>query len=241
MARRVDINISSETESHWVSATDLMSGLMLVFMLIAISYMINSSEERDRMREVAVKWAQTKDDIYKSLNDEFAGDLKKWHAEIERESLTIRFKEPTILFQSGQSRLTPRFCGILCDFFPRYLRVLKQYDENISEIRIEGHTSTEWSSTVSDDEAYINNMILSQERTIRVLMYCLANTKNKELHAWGERVIIGSGMSSSRTIQINNKEDRNASRRVEFRVRTNADEKLTQIYKELQPTKKINK
>ena len=59
------------------------------------------------------------------------------------------------------------------DFFPRYVAVLSsaEWRDEISEIRIEGHTSSEWEGQTAGDEKYINNAELSQKRSYQVLNY----------------------------------------------------------------------
>ncbi|MBU1340434.1 MAG: hypothetical protein KKE44_04550 [Proteobacteria bacterium] len=64
------------------------------------------------------------------------------------------------------------------------------------------------------------------------MIFCLKNTKDKTACEWGKSLLMASGMSSSRLIKdLNDIEDKNASRRVEFRVRTKADENLSLILK----------
>ena len=55
--------------------------------------------------------------------------------------------------------------------FPRYLNVLTQFRDSIDEVRIEGHTSSLWNHRSTPEEAYFNNMALSQGRTRAVLEY----------------------------------------------------------------------
>jgi outer membrane protein OmpA-like peptidoglycan-associated protein len=223
------IDVTVQSESHWTSATDLMSGLMLIFMFIAVVYMINTSSERDEMRKVAKEWAQTKHNIYKALETEFKDDLPKWNAEIEKKTLLVRFREPKVLFKSNSSALTAKFMDILSNFFPRYIKVLNEFKDSISEIRIEGHTSSEWNESTTGLDAYFKNMELSQDRTRTVLEYCLPKATSKNAMQWAKDLLIAAGMSSSRLVMINHKEDCKSSRRVEFRVRTKADEKLSLI------------
>ena len=45
---------------------------------------------------------------YEAL-EEFRADLSAWNAEIEKETLTIRFLSPEILFESGKADLTLDF------------------------------------------------------------------------------------------------------------------------------------
>ena len=217
------VAIRTTTDSAWVSATDLMAGLMIVFMFISIAFMKNVSN-------IAEDWAKTKDEIYTALQHEFHDDLPKWNAEIEKETLIVRFKEPTVLFAQGRAKLTDRFEEILRDFFPRYTRVLHSYAEEISEIRIEGHTSSEWDET--EIGAYFENLNLSQERSMEVLVFSLSRLPTKAQHyEWTRGLLVAAGFSSSKLVvdAATGVEDVDASRRVEFRVRTNAEEKLTQI------------
>ena len=47
---------SSEDGDHWISISDMMSGLMMVFLFIAISYMINVVREKDKIKEIAITY-----------------------------------------------------------------------------------------------------------------------------------------------------------------------------------------
>ncbi len=121
---------------------------------------------------------------------------------------------------------------ILKEFFPRYLRILSgpKYVKNITEIRIEGHTSSEWSEEVSQEEAYILNMELSQCRTRRVLQYVLQIPEITEKKDWLKQYLTANGLSSSKLIpNSDGTENKKESRRVEFRVRTNAEEQLDKL------------
>ena len=42
-------------EENWISVSDMMAGLMMVFLFIAISYMIQINKEKDKAISVAVK------------------------------------------------------------------------------------------------------------------------------------------------------------------------------------------
>lgn len=235
--KKLDIKVQAET--HWSSATDLMSGLMLIFLFIAVVYMIDSSNERDEMRKVAEDWAKMKHDIYTALLIEFKDDLLVWNADIEENTLIVRFKEPRVLFESNSSVLTDKFKEILASFFPRYINVLRVFNESISEIRIEGHTSSEWNKITIGTSAYFKNMELSQDRTRSVLEFCLPRTNYDGASRWAKDNLIAAGMSSSRLIMRDSKEDSQASRRVEFRVRTKADEKLSLILEKAEDLEKI--
>ncbi len=224
-----------------------MTGLMMVFMLIAIVFMIQvqaeakktdelkerAEEQAARMRQIAVIYSDLREKLHNDLLAEFQNDLPKWGAELDRD-LSIRFKEPEVLFASGKSEISSRFKDILSDFFPRYLRILSgpTYRESIEEVRIEGHTSSNWIIATSPDNAYMLNMALSQERTRSVLQYVLFMPRSSDLQTWLIARLTANGLSSSK-LRFNpeGSENPEASRRVEFRVRTNADTRLTEVLK----------
>ena len=166
---------SSKDDHNWISISDMMSGLMMVFLFIAVSYMLNVLKEKNKIKEIAVTYNKLQNSLYEDLYAEFKNDLSKWNAVIDRQSLSVRFEEPDVLFEQGSSVLRLKFVEILDDFFPRYIRILtnEKYRNEIDEIRIEGHTSSEWSEFALPDIAYINNMRLSQDRTRSVLEYVI--------------------------------------------------------------------
>ena len=67
-------------ENHWMSISDLMSGLMIVFMFVAIAFMIQVQEQNREMNETINQYAKIKHEIYLDLYEEFKGDLPNWDA-----------------------------------------------------------------------------------------------------------------------------------------------------------------
>lgn len=217
-----------ETEEHWITVSDLMSGLMVFFLFIAITYMRPLINERNTVKEIAVTWDETETKLYDALSMEFARDLPLWNAEIDKSTLAVRFKSPEVLFAAARSDIRPEFQSILASFFPRYLRVLESFHDSIEEVRIEGHTSSDWGG-VSGQEAYFRNMALSQERTRAVLEFGLSLPTVTKYRDWAIQHITANGLSSGRLIMTEGKEDPEKSRRVEFRVRTNAEREIVRI------------
>lgn len=186
--------------SNWASLSDIMTGLMVIFLFIAIAYMVEAEKkqaERDLMFE---EFKATKEELYHELDSVFQDDFREWQVELDND-LSIKFTNPEILFQSGKSRIRTKFRIILDSFFPRYLDIVMQekYQGKIAEIRIEGHTdpvpvsrrrrksrrsSNEISDTIIldqniieeentrfDRDDYISNVELSQDRAREVLKH----------------------------------------------------------------------
>lgn len=204
-----------------LSVGDLMAGLLFIFVLLLMGALLQVQEKAEKDKELADRYDNTKTHLYIDLLAEFKKDLAVWGADIDS-TLSIRFQEPSMLFDEAQSDLKPKFKEILDDFFPRYISVLNKskYRDNIKEIRIEGHTNS--------NGDYFSNMELSQDRTRSVLQYCMG-LMNPEEREWLRGVITANGLSSSHLIYRNGVEDKDLSRRVEFRIRTNAEEILEEI------------
>jgi outer membrane protein OmpA-like peptidoglycan-associated protein len=229
--------------NYWISLSDMMTGLMVIFMFIAISYILqvkNKQKERDQILE---DFKNTKISLFIDLKTEFEEDFKenKWHAVLD-EDLSIKFLNEEVLFDYNMAEIKPEFMEILDDFFPRYLKILlsEKYKENIAEVRIEGHTDSRGD--------YIYNVFLSQSRTANVLKYLLfgensiyselPKDENDLVRFW----LTANGYSYGRTIDDNHEytldsgksENREKSRRVEFRIITKSDEVIRQILKKME-------
>ena len=146
--------------------------------------------------------------LYKELREEFEGTPAKkaqfrteWQGHLDMETVSIRFQQP---FPQGEATVPNTFESILREFFPRYVAILtkSEYRNDIAEIRIEGHTSSEWFVQVTGDTAYINNMELSQNRARNVLRYVLriGQSEVTQNRAWLKKKLIANGLSSSQLL-----------------------------------------
>ncbi|MDR1741821.1 MAG: OmpA family protein [Synergistaceae bacterium] len=221
-------------DDPWSSVSDLMSGLMIIFMFVAIAYMTSVQQGKKKIENIVILWDKTQEAIYRDLYNEFKDDLPKWRASLNKETLSIRFEEPSVYFETGSDILKDEFKKILKEFFPRYLNRLRKHRENIAEVRIEGHTSSEWVDAKNELDAYFRNMELSQSRTRSVLQYCLTLPAVSYDIPWMRDTITANGLSSSKPILTSDgREDKSQSRRVEFRVRTDAEKRIVTILEEI--------
>ena len=232
-----------KSAKEWISISDMMTGLMMVFLFISVLYMNQvqkdsaervkqSKESIKQIDKITKKYKNHKEIIAKRINKEFQHDLKKWNAIIPKDnSLTIRFLSPDIMFNAGSSIIKKEFKNILSDFCPRYFKILYELRKEINEVKIEGHTSTEWWGALSKKDAYFKNMKLSQDRTRSVLQYCvmLKNTE-RSTNKWMMKILTANGLSSSRPICTNDTvKCRNLRRRVEFRISVNEVDVLNAV------------
>ena len=302
------------SSQHWLTISDLMLGLMIIFIFIAISFMRSTYLEKEKVKKIEIQYEELilkdksldeairelneikeKNDIlqlekdkltkklaqldnfnavldekekisqeltqirgiaeayqnnqlaiYEALKKAFPDDElseDKLNAEIDKETLTFIFKSSDSLFDNASANLKEKYKQALTVFFPKYIQAVLPYKDSISEIRIEGHTSSEWNVfpkeiknkdiDVKDLYGYFGNMNLSQDRTNSVLNYVLNDLRTEipnEYRKWLRDHTAAVGLSSSKPIlDENGNEDKNKSRRVTFRIITNADSKIQQI------------
>jgi outer membrane protein OmpA-like peptidoglycan-associated protein len=231
--------MSSKKDSHWIPLADLMTVLMVIFLFMAISYMVVIKKKQNDQNKIFKEYEETKIGLYQDLDSTFRNDFKRWNLKLDRD-LSIKFTNPQVLFAEGSSDISPYFQSVLSEFLPKYLSVVMQdkYKTKIAEIRIEGHTNTKPINRTADP--YIDNMELSQNRARNVLAYlrtqdCFTTLdidKKEMLQYW----ITANGLSFGRTVDardnlsIFSKQqiDNDKSRRVEFRIVTTSDEIIKQ-------------
>jgi outer membrane protein OmpA-like peptidoglycan-associated protein len=212
-----------------------MAGVLFIFVLLLASSMLEIQEKAERDAEIASRYNNIKSDIYFDIAKEFKDDLSQWNAVVDENDLSIRFSldesgAKVSYFDSGRPDVKQEFKNVLDEFFPKYLSIIAnpKYRDSIEEIRIEGHTDS--------NGGYMLNVGLSQERAKNVLDYCLnmagKDPDLKEMMEWAQYKITANGLSYSHPIlNADGSENKDLSRRVEFKVRTNAEAQLEEIAK----------
>lgn len=218
----------------WMSVSDLMTGLMIIFLFIAIAYMSRVQQNQS----VLTDYVETKQKLHDKLVKEFEGDTLKWQMAIGTD-LSMKFNNPTVLFAQGSWDLTPQFKDILNEFLPRYFGILLKDSlrSNIQEIRLEGHTDNVPFPSL-DMDSYIANVILSQRRSLSVLKY-FRNMPEYQNYTPQQKSLLeywftSNGLSYGKsldddgnyTIHSGKPINLQKSRRVEFRIITTGDEIL---------------
>ncbi len=223
----------------WMSVSDLMTGLMIIFLFIAVAYIKRVQENQTVLRE----FVETKSKLHDKLINQFSDEIDQRILTFDGD-LTMRFNNAKVNFASGSYDLTPEFASILDEVIPRYFDIMlhdNKFVDKISEIRIEGHTDDEHAPRFGTDP-FLSNVHLSQMRTLEVMQYIWTHIvpryekqDRQRLQYW----LTANGMSYSRSLddegnlsylsghQIN----RDMSRRVEFRIITRSDKLLEEFVK----------
>jgi len=219
---------SAKDDDTWISTADMMAGLMMIFLFIAIIYIQNISQYFTAVNDV-------RDEICADLSKEFSPDLERWNMTICEGGLLVRFQNDSN-FDRGSSVLSSDFEQLLDSFIPRLFGVVWKYKDSVSELRIEGHTDSTIRPSHTPLTGYIFNTKLSQDRSRNVLSYTLtlpSMVADSNYLNWAFENITAHGMSSSNLIRKDGRELYNKSRRVELRIKTKAEDALLDLVNQL--------
>ncbi len=203
---------NSENNIFWVTMTDLMTALVLVFIILFFyTYMTSFSEKIERTAEQQ-KAAQALEET-----------LKKQNIDAAINGITGVVKISDLeLFELNSYELSQKGKNYLSKFAPAYLDSLfsnEYLNENIDKIIIQGHTDSQtFKGEYSRDEQYMKNMELSLKRAYAVANYMINTPYNKNNGDKLHKIVIVEGASYSNPIYTNNKEDYAKSRRVELKI-----------------------
>ena len=204
--------IANEETTYWLSYSDMMAALLLVFVLIISFTMLQAKLQLKATQDELDQIKNTRQSVVNDLKDEFGDSLI-----INEETGTVEF-DSSVLFDTAMYNIKPSGQEALREFLPRYFEVLLKHRDNIQEIIIEGHTDSEGE--------YLYNLDLSQKRAMSVAQFCLnynngflSNEDVDELRS----IVTANGRSYSALKYINDDvsqgEDKARSRRVEFKFR----------------------
>jgi flagellar motor protein MotB len=226
--------------------SSILLGVLLVNSLNKIER--KSDEEiqqtKDLVRNGITQYEEKKESLYLELSREFETDLPRWGADLDKSSLSIRFTivdetSPRVMFRAGSTYPTDYYRDLIRDFCPRYYGVLKKHSKEkfIEEIKVEGHTSSDWKGGAGGEKSYYSNLELSQGRSSSILSLCLSSVQDNGAVKFSDSdfsifrgKMTANGYSSSRIItNEDGSENFSRSRRVEFRIVTSADNQLQEI------------
>ena len=231
-------NSNDSDNTVWLSNSDLMAGLMIIFLFIAVGFIREKAPEVYGEQDFIVQYLNNLEENKKKINErldkEFSDEEKlKWNMEIIYDENIVRFNTPEIMFDQSSGQIKDMFKEIINEFFPRYINILIDFKSLVKEVRIEGHTSSEWGK-LNKEDAFLKNLVLSQERTASVIKESMNSIKNirEEKKQWAFNKVVASGMSS-RSLILNNQgeEDQLLSRRVEFKYLIDSEMQVENIKK----------
>ena len=196
----------------WITMTDLMTGLVLVFIVMFFYVYV-----QNHFHQVAQNMAQ------ENANKVLQETLKNENIEATVDEISGVVKISDLeLFDLNSYTLSPKGKAYLNKFAPAYFDSLfsnEYMDKNIEKIVIQGHTDSQtFAGKYSADEQYMKNMELSLKRAFEVANYMTNTSYNKINGDRLRKMIIVEGASFSNPIIENGKENYAKSRRVELKL-----------------------
>ena len=218
-----------EPPNFWASYSDLMAGMLMVFVLLLIVALFHYAEFNQRKEEVL----ETQEERLKSFHALQQELINKLSDTFSEESVSVDPNTGTlqigsgILFGEGQATLRADSKQQLQKIFDAYVDVVldPQFVDSIKQIEIEGHTNS--------NGTYLHNLELSQQRALTVMKEWLAHNGagNKIL----QDLVIASGRSYAQLIlKSDGSEDPVRSRRIEIKFRLKERELFESIYRDLE-------
>lgn len=218
----------------WMSVSDLMTGLMIIFLFIAIAYISKVQSNQSVLKD----FVDNKKDMHGKMVDKFKSETQNGTVTIGGD-LSLRFEKAETLFPMGSDELTPEFKRTLAEIMPKYLDLIlnESKKDEIREIRIEGHTDDTPYPKLNSDP-YMANLILSQRRARNVMEYIRSLKEYKAYSPEKKRLLdywfTANGLSYGKALdrdggyalKTGKPIDAKKSRRVEFRIITTGEEVL---------------
>lgn len=153
--------------------------------------------------------------FYEQLSTVFKEEIEQKILRI-REDLSIEIIGSGLYFELGIYKLTSRQKIFLDKFSKKLFAFLLQNRELIQRLEVNGHTSSEW-GTADFTQRYLKNEKLSMERSFSTISYVFAS-QSLSIQEWLSDLLKGSGLSYSKNVVFDEKEDREKSRRVTFKI-----------------------
>lgn len=212
MRLRPKIDDSAEGNIFWVTMTDLMTGLVLVFIVLFFYTYINSHYQ-------AFQQNMAKENASKTLQQSLKN--QSIEATVDPVSGIVKISDLE-LFEVNSYKLSAKGKAYLDKFAPAYLNSIFTNDylnRNIDKIIIQGHTDSQtYKGKYTQDEQYMKNMELSLNRAYEVANYITNTPYNKNNGNRLRKMIIVEGASFSEPVLLGGKEDFAKSRRVELKI-----------------------
>ncbi len=212
---------SFKEPDYWISMSDMMSGLLLMFILFLTLVLLDYRTVLDTKQTELDQLLGIRSGIVQALRQEFGQE--GIDLEVDPQTGAIRFRGG-VFFEHDKTEITSAGKEYLLDFIPRYMGIIlsSEFKPYISQVIVEGHTD--------DTGTYLYNLDLSQRRAYAVVEYVLG----EEFLGFPEReamqrVITANGRSFSQPLEVNGVIDWDGSRRVEFKFRLKDDEMIQQV------------
>lgn len=210
--RNIKKTDNEEENVFWVTMSDMLLGLMMVFMTLFVLAMTGFTQNK-------LQQQATQSDVAKKLNTA----LKEQKIDATIDPVTGQVKISDLeLFEVNSYNLSPRGKQYLNKFIPVYVNTIfstSKFSDKITNVIIQGHTDSQtYSNIATKDGQFTQNMDLSLKRANAVADYIFKTGYNKKYTDKLIKTMMVSGNSFNDPVLVNGKEDYAKSRRVELKL-----------------------
>ena len=172
------------------------------------------------IRIIKKKYLQAQRDLSIKIQEESASEIRSKSISFDKDKLMFTFFS---VFRRNEVILEGQKRRFFESFYPRLLNLLtsQEFKYMIKNVTISGHTDKTYSSKLSVDGGYIQNMNISQARAKHILEIFLdsRNSVSDEDHLWFRKNAFALGQSWNRLLKTSKR-----SRRIDLRIVTDNKE-----------------
>jgi len=213
-----------EGNVFWVTMSDLMLGLSIIFMTLFVLAMTGFTQQSLEQKKNQIKAAE-----------QLQEQLKKHQIDADVDKLTGDIKISDLeLFDTGSYALSENGKAFLDKLIPIYIDTIfekKELIDGVDNIVIQGHTDSQsFASAHTKEEQFVKNMELSTKRANAVAEYMFKTNYDKTYTPDLIKMVVVEGKSFTEPILIDGKEDYAKSRRVEMRLKVKTTDILQTLF-----------
>ena len=206
-------NNGAEENIFWVTMSDLLLGLAIVFITLFVIAMTGFTQQTIQQQKAQME-----------VSNKISDQLKKSEVSADVDKMTGSLKISDVeLFELGSWVLSDKGKKLLDKLAPIYINSIfadKELSEEIEYIIIQGHTDSQMFAGVnSKDEQFIKNMDLSLKRANAVADYMFKTNYDKQYADKFRKIVVVEGKSYNEPVLVNGVEDYDKSRRVELKLK----------------------
>ncbi len=211
---KTDTQNSGDENVFWVTMSDLLLGLVVVFLVLFVFAITGYTQAKVSEQEKRYE-----------VTERIAKELQKNNINVDADKFSGRIKISDLeLFEVNSWELSPNGKKYMSKFVPIYLNaILKdpKVRKNIMQIVIEGHSDSQtFAGAKSEEEKYYKNMDLSLKRAASVAKYIIFSDYEGKQEYQNDlfKIISVEGKGPANPVIVNGVEDYAKSRRVELQV-----------------------
>jgi outer membrane protein OmpA-like peptidoglycan-associated protein len=159
--------------------------------------------------------ATTTTSFYEELLHTFAKEIQQ-NLLVIHKNLSIELTDKNLYFAVGAYELTKEQKSFLDSFSNKLFTLMQKYQHAIESFSINGHTSSEWGNAPFT-QRYLKNERLSMNRAYSTLSY-MFETQTQERQMFLSQIFKGIGQNYRKRVLLDEKEDKELSRRVSFEI-----------------------